>query len=69
MKLHCPICNRIFSDDLSGVALPFCSMRCKMVDAKRWLNEEYSVTQINKEKLEEEIAEWEKSIVSNPEDN
>ncbi|MDO5581673.1 MAG: DNA gyrase inhibitor YacG [Planctomycetia bacterium] len=69
MKLKCPICGRSFSDDLPGAALPFCSMRCKMIDAKRWLNEEYSVTRINKEKLEEEIAEWEQAAAVNPEDN
>lgn len=55
--MRCLICGRIFSPDVQPEVMPFCSVRCKMIDAKRWLNEEYSVTQLSKEKLEEEIAE------------
>ncbi|GHT24173.1 hypothetical protein FACS189419_08940 [Planctomycetales bacterium] len=41
--MHCPICEREFSEHARGVALPFCSMRCKIVDAGRWLGEKYSL--------------------------
>ncbi|MDR2761489.1 MAG: DNA gyrase inhibitor YacG [Planctomycetaceae bacterium] len=43
IKLRCPICDRAFDDNLTGVVLPFCSTRCKQIDAKRWLNEEYGL--------------------------
>ncbi|MDR1485176.1 MAG: DNA gyrase inhibitor YacG [Planctomycetaceae bacterium] len=41
--LKCPVCNRTFDVGLSGVAMPFCSTRCKQIDANRWLNEEYGL--------------------------
>ena len=39
--------------------MPFCSARCKLIDAKRWLGEEYGVEQVNEEELEREIAQAE----------
>ncbi|MDR1053597.1 MAG: DNA gyrase inhibitor YacG [Planctomycetaceae bacterium] len=39
----CPVCNRTFNNESSGVAMPFCSTRCKQIDTKRWLNEEYGL--------------------------
>jgi endogenous inhibitor of DNA gyrase (YacG/DUF329 family) len=41
VKIKCSICGRLFSEDNHGVAMPFCSRRCKLIDAGRWLNEEY----------------------------
>jgi endogenous inhibitor of DNA gyrase (YacG/DUF329 family) len=41
--MKCSLCGRIFSEDTPGVAMPFCSQRCKLIDAGRWLNEEYGV--------------------------
>lgn len=53
----CPICGRNF-DEKSSESLPFCSKRCKTIDLKRWLNEEYSFLKDKDE--EEETAEgWE----------
>lgn len=39
----CPVCNRTFDSTSSGAAMPFCSTRCKQIDAYRWLNEEYGL--------------------------
>jgi hypothetical protein len=38
--LTCPICERTF-DSQETPAMPFCSERCRLIDLKRWLNEEY----------------------------
>ncbi|MDR0391901.1 MAG: DNA gyrase inhibitor YacG [Planctomycetaceae bacterium] len=42
-KFTCPICNRTFDSGFSGVAMPFCSNRCKQIDTRRWLDEEYGL--------------------------
>ncbi|HEY4760112.1 MAG TPA: DNA gyrase inhibitor YacG [Thermoguttaceae bacterium] len=38
--LHCPICEKTFDSDQS-TSLPFCSQRCKLIDLRRWLDEQY----------------------------
>ena len=66
--MKCPICDKIFDPEKEDGALPFCSVRCKMIDANRWLNEEYSVETINDEALEREILHGEASAPTpNPE--
>ncbi len=67
--MKCPLCGKIFTPSDDSHILPFCSSRCKMIDMKRWLNEEYSVSSINKEKLEEEIAQYEQAVAVDPEHN
>ena len=42
--LRCPICEARFYESDDGVAMPFCSMRCKVIDAARWLDERYSLS-------------------------
>ena len=54
--MRCPICNKIFSPDDPGAALPFCSERCKRIDLGRWMNEEYAVDTVNLDKREEASA-------------
>ncbi|MFO0013855.1 MAG: DNA gyrase inhibitor YacG [Planctomycetota bacterium] len=39
-KLQCPTCRRFFEPDLAATSMPFCSVRCKMADLNRWLDEE-----------------------------
>ena len=39
--------------------MPFCSRRCRAIDAKRWLNEEYSVDSILGGNLEEALDQIE----------
>ncbi len=41
--LHCPICDKPFDESDEGAALPFCSRRCKLIDAGRWLDEHYGL--------------------------
>jgi endogenous inhibitor of DNA gyrase (YacG/DUF329 family) len=41
--MHCPICDKEFSETDTSAALPFCSMRCKIIDAGRWLDEKYGL--------------------------
>ncbi len=67
--MKCPLCGKEFVPVPDSPVLPFCCLRCKMIDAKRWLNEEYSVNTINREKLEEELAKYEEAIANNPELN
>ena len=55
----CPICGASFDFDRSAAA-PFCSDRCRQIDLKRWLGEEYSVPvkrNPDQEDLEQEIEE------------
>lgn len=44
-KLRCPVCEQRF-DSGGSVSLPFCSERCRLIDLKRWLGEEYSVPHV-----------------------
>ncbi len=37
--MRCPTCQKAF-DSKQSVAMPFCSLRCKMIDLGRWLKEE-----------------------------
>ena len=41
--LTCPVCEQCFAESDDGVAMPFCSRRCKMIDAARWLDERYGM--------------------------
>ncbi len=59
--MRCPICGKQFSQDDPKVALPFCSERCRMIDAKRWFNEEYSIETVNIDQLERQIAQIEEN--------
>jgi len=43
IMLHCPVCDLKFSPEERSMALPFCSRRCKLIDQKRWLGEEYGL--------------------------
>jgi uncharacterized protein len=40
--MRCSICGVEFDTEQSP-AMPFCSSRCKRVDQRRWLNEEYGL--------------------------
>ena len=42
-KLHCPICDKLFDDNDERASLPFCSSRCKLIDAGRWFDEAYGL--------------------------
>ncbi len=39
---HCPMCERLFDPEQSP-ALPFCSVRCRLADLNRWLDEGYGL--------------------------
>jgi len=39
----CPVCDRRFYESDDGVVMPFCSSRCKRIDAARWLDERYGM--------------------------
>jgi len=41
--LRCPVCDRTFFENDHSVAMPFCSRRCKQIDAGRWLGEAYGL--------------------------
>jgi endogenous inhibitor of DNA gyrase (YacG/DUF329 family) len=39
---RCPTCDQFFDPEQS-TALPFCSVRCRLADLNRWLDEGYSL--------------------------
>ena len=55
--MKCPICGKRVFPDAPGAVPPFCSQRCKNIDVKRWLGEEYAIETVNEDELEREIAE------------
>jgi len=50
-NLNCPVCRRPFNPDTTR-AMPFCSERCRLVDLKRWLGEEYGMPREESEEIE-----------------
>ncbi|MDR2116668.1 MAG: DNA gyrase inhibitor YacG [Planctomycetaceae bacterium] len=51
--MKCLICGNTFSEDTPGVAMPFCSQRCKLLDAGRWLDEEYGLPIEDEESIQQ----------------
>ena len=41
----CPVCGKKF-DPAKSSSPPFCNDRCRLIDLKRWLGEEYAVPHI-----------------------
>jgi endogenous inhibitor of DNA gyrase (YacG/DUF329 family) len=41
--LTCPVCEQRFDENDDEAAMPFCSSRCKWIDAARWLDERYGL--------------------------
>jgi uncharacterized protein len=39
---RCSICERSF-DPAESPAMPFCSERCRLIDLRRWLDEQYGM--------------------------
>ena len=49
----CPVCGKRF--DLTTTTVPpFCGPRCRQIDLKRWLSEEYPVPHVRKPDDDEE---------------
>jgi len=47
--VKCPICGKdvkFNEKEKLPPNFPFCSLRCKLVDLGRWLNEEYSISEL-----------------------
>jgi len=51
--ITCPVCTKRFESEKSN-SLPFCSERCRTIDLKRWLGEEYSMPAREQEPDEDE---------------
>jgi uncharacterized protein len=41
-RSKCPVCGALVEPSKTP-SMPFCSERCRLIDLKRWLGEEYSV--------------------------
>ena len=54
--MRCPICDKTFSKDDSSAVVPFCSERCRNIDAKRWFCEEYPIFTPNIDQIELDVA-------------
>ncbi len=63
-ELRCSVCEKFFLPSDPGVVLPFCSIRCKRIDALRWLDEVYGLP-LEEESEDENI---ERSKASQPVD-
>jgi endogenous inhibitor of DNA gyrase (YacG/DUF329 family) len=50
--LRCPICEKPLDAEHSE-SLPFCSPRCRQIDLRRWLGEQYSMPVERDEELDE----------------
>jgi hypothetical protein len=51
-SVRCPVCGKSFHPDHTP-AMPFCSRRCRDIDLKRWLQEEYGLPQEGEPEAEE----------------
>jgi endogenous inhibitor of DNA gyrase (YacG/DUF329 family) len=51
----CPVCGKQFYETDDNVLMPFCSARCKQIDAARWLNERYSLPIEREENINAEM--------------
>ncbi|NIA12191.1 MAG: DNA gyrase inhibitor YacG [Nitrospiraceae bacterium] len=49
-KVKCPNCGKLVNYE-GNPYRPFCSRECKLADFYRWLNEEYSLDEEDKEEL------------------
>jgi len=54
--VRCPVCDKRFDSSESG-AMPFCSERCRRIDMRRWLGEQYSVPVERRDEDEEFFEE------------
>jgi endogenous inhibitor of DNA gyrase (YacG/DUF329 family) len=54
--VRCPICEKRFESSESN-AMPFCSERCRRIDMRRWLGEQYSVPVERRDEDEEFFEE------------
>jgi endogenous inhibitor of DNA gyrase (YacG/DUF329 family) len=43
MPRICPVCGGALDPVLSEPTLPFCSERCRKIDLRRWLGEQYGL--------------------------
>lgn len=56
-RMKCPICEQPFDSERSE-AMPFCSQRCRQIDLRRWLCEDYRVpVEPDEDELERLLAE------------
>ena len=56
MRIKCPACSKMTSSDPRTLFMPFCSVKCKLIDLGDWANEKYSITgDQNNENINDEI--------------
>ena len=53
--MRCSICEEQFDTAAPGVCLPFCSKRCKWIDRRRWLDEEYGLPYMEEDAADDEM--------------
>jgi endogenous inhibitor of DNA gyrase (YacG/DUF329 family) len=54
--LRCPICDKLFESEQSP-AMPFCCHRCRLIDLKYWLDEDYGLVREPEEEAEDTGSE------------
>lgn len=48
-RVYCPNCGEKVVWDITSEFRPFCSERCKLIDAGNWASEQYQITTDNKD--------------------
>lgn len=43
MQIACPMCGKAAIYSLENAARPFCSERCKILDAANWADDQYAI--------------------------
>ncbi len=59
VRVTCPVCGRevVAKGGKIRPPFPFCSQRCRMIDLRRWLGEEYRLRGAGAEEAEDEWQE------------
>lgn len=59
LRVTCPVCGREIVVERGKVRppFPFCSQRCRLIDLRRWLGEDYRLPGAGPEDMEEWNAE------------
>ena len=67
--MRCPICGKEVLADNPDAPKPFCSERCRSIDLRRWLNEEYSIETLHMDvdEIEKAVLEADLGVVSSEE--
>ena len=56
--MRCPECGRNIKDP-EQPCRPFCSERCKLLDLRKWISEEYRIAPAEQDESDDEVTQTE----------